>query len=591
MTYFVILATWATWLGASIGIGLLLMTPWRGQSLSRVTVQASLWVGLGALTLLVLLANFALPLGEPSARLLLTIVLAGGWLTLLTLIVKKRLILWCTLWIRVGGLSRAPAFIYIALVVLGLFLIARFAAAEPMDYDTGLYRLGAINYSRDFSLIPGLANVHDRFGFNSATYALAAALELGPWHSQGFRLVTGLFLAALALEVFFRVVIRRPDGPYPGDWYLAISLAFVMAIVLTDSGRWVPSPAQDMIALVPALSSTAFLLDAIASRSRDRPFALLLNLSLVSASISGVMRPLGWLLLAVTGLLGATLVLRSAPNRSISSLFTLAPGLIFGGLATLVMLVRDSVLSGWLLFPLGLFPVPVPWRLTDPKPTGDAITSWGRSPGSPADEVLSDYSWLGPWMQAFISSREAYLVALILVASIAGSLVSRRGRNAWKASWIHLLLSAPPTILYLLAWFVSAPDVRFGWMGLINVCAIPAAWLLYFDAYPPLTARIVGVGVLVLMLLTQILNNRVVPRGADPVPISIDVGVGRWTLLLGPPTTVQTETRALEDGTTVLVPTVGENCWNAFPLCVTGRSSLDFKSRGASIQSGFEPTR
>lgn len=553
-------------------------------------MQASLWVGLGALTLLVLLINFAEPLGEPNAQLFLTLVLASGWLTLLTLLVKKRLILWRSLQTGFGALSRAPAILYIALVVLGLFLIARFAAAEPMDYDTGLYRLGTINYARDFSLIPGLANVHDRFGFNSAIYPFAAALELGPWHSQGFRLVTGLFLAALALEVLLRLVIRRPDRPHPGDWYLAISLAFVMAIVLTDSGRWVPSPAQDIVALVPALASTAFLLDAIASRSRGRPFTLLLNLSLVTASISGVMRPLGWLLLAVTGLLGATLVLRSAPNRSISSLLTVAPGFIFGGLAALVMLVRDSVLSGWLLFPLGLFPVPVSWRLTDPKPTGDAVTAWGRSPGSPTYEVLSDHSWLGPWIQAFISSREAYLVALILVASIAGSLVSRRGRNAWKSSWIPLLLSAPPTMLYLLAWFVSAPDVRFGWMGLINVCAIPAAWLLYFDAYPPVTARIVGVGVLVLMLLTQILNDRVVPRGADPVPIAINVGVGRWTLLLGPPTTVQTETQALIDGTTVLVPTIGENCWNAFPLCVTGRSSLDFKSRGSSIQSGFEPT-
>jgi len=586
-----ILITWLVWLGASVGLGLLILIPWRKRSLSRRSLQGGLWVGLGTLTLLAASANIFVPMSSRVVQWGLVSFLVVGWLTLLVTLFGHGREMYSAVRDLLWKSSRVPTIAYCGLVIVGLVLIARFATAEPMDYDTGLYRLGAINYAREFATIPGLANVHDRFGFNSAIYSLAPALEVGPWHMQGFRLVSGLFISALALEVLLRIVVRRDARPSPGDWYLAIALAFVMAIVLTDSGRWVPSPAQDMAALIPALVSTAFLLDAITDRANVNNFAPLMNLSLLAAALSGAIRPLGWLVLGVSFIVAAVLIWVQLPHHRLRALTYLAPGLGFSTLLLVVMLVRDFILSGWLLFPLTLFPMPVAWRVIDPKATSEAITAWGRDPGSPASEVLADQSWLGPWMGSFLSSRELYLVGLILVSSVAFSIIGRQGRSAWALALCPLSISLLPTFVYLAAWFVTAPDVRFGWMGLINVCAIPAAWLLYFHAYPTLTVRYVGVGVLLVMLLTQVANNRIFPRGADPTPVTLTTGIGSITANLGAPAQIPTRTEVLPDGTITLVPVMGENCWNAFPLCVTGRASLSFRSRGPSIQSGFEPIR
>jgi hypothetical protein len=46
-----------------------------------------------------------------------------------------------------------------------------------------------------------------------------------------------------------------------------------------------------------------------------------------------------------------------------------------------VKLVRDALLSGWLFYALGAFPIPVEWRTEDLTVAGQWIPSWARLPG------------------------------------------------------------------------------------------------------------------------------------------------------------------------------------------------------------------
>lgn len=43
-----------------------------------------------------------------------------------------------------------------------------------MHYDTGLYHAQAIRWIEEYGVVPGLANLHSRFGYNSASFALSA---------------------------------------------------------------------------------------------------------------------------------------------------------------------------------------------------------------------------------------------------------------------------------------------------------------------------------------------------------------------------------------------------------------------------------
>ena len=61
-----------------------------------------------------------------------------------------------------------------ALLVLGLLCCA---AIPPNNYDSGLYHLSAIRWIEQYAALPGLGNLHGRFAFNPAIFAVHAALN------------------------------------------------------------------------------------------------------------------------------------------------------------------------------------------------------------------------------------------------------------------------------------------------------------------------------------------------------------------------------------------------------------------------------
>jgi hypothetical protein len=77
------------------------------------------------------------------------------------------------------------------------------------DYN---YEFQAVRWFFDYPLVPGLANLHGRLGFNNSHHLLAALLSRGRWAGHVNHLVNG-FVVALAL-VYVLVamvrVIRRP---------------------------------------------------------------------------------------------------------------------------------------------------------------------------------------------------------------------------------------------------------------------------------------------------------------------------------------------------------------------------------------------
>jgi hypothetical protein len=54
-------------------------------------------------------------------------------------------------------------------IIIGFFLFvtALYSVLPPLNYDTGLYHWQAMLWTESYPVIPGLANLHGRFGFNS----------------------------------------------------------------------------------------------------------------------------------------------------------------------------------------------------------------------------------------------------------------------------------------------------------------------------------------------------------------------------------------------------------------------------------------
>lgn len=587
MAVFLIMVTWFLWSASTWGIGITLAPKVAPQLVGqlRARAQMGIWVGLIVLVIFAVSLNFFLPLGGAiGSWISATWIVVGIFLLARWLLHEKTLIA-----TSVARALTAKNFIPIIVVtILGFSLViaAWFATAEPMDYDAGLYRLGMINYAAEYRVIPGLANLHSRFGFNSSLGPWTAFIGDGIWEGNGFRLVTGFLFSLFLLEVGLRILVPRRRTP--GDFLIVLGWGFLCWVILDDSGRWMSSPSQDIMALICALVAFVFLIDYVNSPVRQNWIAAA---ALIAGAISAAVRPLGWLLVLLTLI---TIYVASAwlkPKREfrLKSYFYLTRSLVVVFALAVVMMIRDALISGWLLFPVSAFPLPVDWRAVDPHLDSLNITWWGRAPGLGIDEAQGS-SWFGPWLEIFLQSREMKFFWVVLAASVIPVLWAR-GRHAWRVCLLQVVVSIMPAIVVSIVWFVTAPDVRFGWAGLFAMAAIPIAFVLWAGGYPSWFTKVAFFGALIVAIGINARDGRFELRGSAPVLDSLTIAGMEVNVRLGPVNAVATVPGELGDGTPVVYPRDGENCYMAFPLCLLPDSGEKIEMRGESITEGFRVIR
>jgi hypothetical protein len=147
-------------------------------------------------------------------------------------------------------------------------------------------------------------------------------------------------------------------------------------------------------------------------------------------------------------------------------------------------LARQTVLSGYPLYPLTTLGVHTDWRVPASVMTsanrGD--DAWARWPGIDPSVVLSSWHWFGAfWLPK--RERDLDVVApLMLLACIVPSLASLGMRDETRRARTWPMLAVVlPSSLVLVPWFLIAPDPRFAFAPIWLVPAGLAAWAL-----PPL---------------------------------------------------------------------------------------------------------
>ena len=581
-----LLGTWFIATATILGVGVLVPARWTGADGPRSHALTGMWVGLCLLLLVVLGLSLLIPLTSPPAVAFLALSAMVGCASAARFGWTHRALI-------AGGLRRSwmPArwssLVLVGLLAVGIVFAARFATAEPTDADLGLYRMNLVKYAEEFRVIPGLANLHERFGFNSSVWPGSAFLSNGVWAGQGFRVVTGLVLALLAATLMARILVPRARGATPGDWFTAIGTVFVAGLVVRDAGRWIASPAQDVIFLIAAVVSTGFLVDAVSSRGRARWAS---SGALATAALCGTVRPLGWLLLAAS----AAVVLvarRLGPRDSTAPAGSAAPEAFAGAIGLLLfaaMLVRDAVLTGWLLFPAAVLPLPVAWRVPDPTSLGEAITVYARAPlQADVTGVLTQWDWLSPWLASTRAAWETRTLAVLAIAAVL-PLLWPRGRHEWRSAFGPMALAVLPSAIACVVWFITAPDLRFGWSALVGVIGVPLAFVVAGGAYAVTQFTAVGITAVVMSLVSVANSGMLTPRGGAPEPVAASIGPVPITLMLGPPRQIEPVPGTLGDGTPIIYPATSEQCWENFPLCLMTGRGKDVARLGDSIQDGFQ---
>ncbi len=336
-----------------------------------------------------------------------------------------------------------------AAVLLLFFLFAFCTSTGYMHYDSDLYHAQSIRWIEEYGVVPGLANLHSRLGYNSAAFPLTALFSFRALAGSSLHVTSGLiafYLALQCLPLFRKDILKSPKF---SDLARIVSVYY-----LTTALRDIVSPASDFFIVIPAFALAVMWLDLIEEKCEDpRPFAVLsvFALLIVSFKLSAVM-------LVLLALKPGALFVR---EKKYKELFVC---LGTGFFMTLPYLIRNVILSGYLVYPVlstripGLdFAIPEAEAAYDSKEI--RVFARGHSDVARFDESLAD--WFPAWFRALsVTDRFFFMISLVSIAVLAVFGLYCIGKKK-KTRYDALFLTAVYGFGFCF-WFFNSPLVRYG---------------------------------------------------------------------------------------------------------------------------------
>lgn len=397
----------------------------------------SLWLGLGAVALLLLTAALFVPLTP-----LCGVVLAG--MTVAVALSSRG--------VRTEAgrlLGRARSTLPLGLLALAAGLAA-FNSQPVTNFDTGLYHFGHIRWLAEHGAVRGLGLIHIRFAFTSSWFALSAPFDAGPFETRAVALANGFALLLASLHVV--VCARRWLAGQARDSDRLAVLALVLVLPTIIYWRLPVSASPDLPAIFLTLAAT---------------WSMTLVCDEEVAGAGGRLRLVA--LLLASGALG--MKLNALPLVVVACLFyawgggfslrRLLEGGVVASLSALPLMVYGFLTSGCPLFPSALMCSDAAWSVGGEAAVrlSTIIREWGRWNG-PTPAGGDGWNWVVPWATRELSHTHVPTLVLSLLLIGLGALLRGRpglrapGSWVWMAGWIGLiqfLLFHVPDLSMLLA--------------------------------------------------------------------------------------------------------------------------------------------
>ncbi|GAB3635242.1 hypothetical protein GCM10027422_08320 [Hymenobacter arcticus] len=532
-----ILLFWGWALGVSLGLGLGLAAALRrlvGPLPNILTSSPELLclTGLAALAWLAAGLSFGLPVAV-GMQVGLS-VLAAGCLVAGRAQLRALLSSYANEWRQAGVGASALAAVLAALVLVH-------AAQPPVFPDAALYHAQFVQWLHQYPAVPGLGNLQSRLAFNSHAHLLTAffspaAAGRGPAFQQ---ILNSSGCLLLVLHHVRRAAIHvRPGGqPWLSWFYLGTLLLLLMAL-----RPWISSPLPDSTVAAWGLLLLGALLETrCLSRGGLAWLALLTATALTFKPSAGLL-----LLWPAAGLL-------RLPRRDWGRGLAVVAG--SAAIVLLPWLGRNVLLSGYLMYPLGGWPLGLKWAVPEAQRLADVaeirlfarrpLADWPLAAGQPLRQ------WLPPWWaQQEPADKRLLVLVLAGAALVLGWLVWLALRR--PAAW-HRQLRQPAVQLYALiligcgGWFAAAPALRFGYAYLIGAAVLGP--LLVLRAPLARRGRLSGWVLLSLGLVygvnglrhelarPEVLATIILPVDYPPVATQVAGQLGRYPLRVAPAAT------------------------------------------------------
>jgi hypothetical protein len=342
-------------------------------------------------------------------------------------------------------------------LVCVLFILF-YSSLQSLTYDEGLYYSQFIRWIRAYPVVPGLANLHDRFGFDSGWHVLAALFNFG----EESNAVNG----ALYILVVLYLLGGAPGTAEPRRLSPFLKGGLLLLIHMPWEGvyHWI-APAADLVVfylLAVLIVLWVEHLERDESLPDTSPLAWIIPAYLLTVKLSAAPA------LLLTVFLGVRL-LKSRQYWSLAGFMAL------NLLIVLPWLVRNVVLSGYLLYPferLDLFGFDWKVPVAKVRQTREAIEAFGYLRNKVSATVV--HSRLDRLIFLFRHNIRIYDLVLLLAVPLS-PLVAWWQRKLLPAHSIALLAFIWTGVAF---WFLQAPDPRFGYGYLAPLFILVAALCL-----------------------------------------------------------------------------------------------------------------
>lgn len=228
-------------------------------------------------------------------------------------------------------------------VVLFIFIIVLYLLLPEPFYDATYYHQQQIRWIAEYPTVPGLANLEDRYGFNSNYLLLSALFSLRFFSENILYAIQSLFFVLLLINTLIRLFTSGYNIKY-------VILLTVFCILFILSGWYFKDSNTDII---PLLFIFYYIVKTTLSPNwlKEQPLlACLLPITLITFKVSVAV-------FAIACLIPAIHLIKKKNAKKI--IFIVSTSFLIVGL----WLIRNVITSGYLIYPLPLDLFSFDWKV------------------------------------------------------------------------------------------------------------------------------------------------------------------------------------------------------------------------------------
>lgn len=340
-----------------------------------------------------------------------------------------------------------------------ILIIAFFTSRGEFHTDTNIYHAAAIRLYEEYGLIKGVGNLQLHYAYNSSYLGFVSFFSLSWLFGRSLHATTGWLEVVMCLYAFHGLKDFRRHECHITDMMKTGILFYTLVNLIRSM-----SPATDYAAMYFVL----FIITAWCENYEWKRGGITMYSLLAVAAVFVATLKFSASLMILIVIYPAFYLIIGKKWKEIAAYVSCGISILFP------FLIRNFLISGWLLYPFGGIDIfKVEWKIPKEHLLLDAaqIKVWGRCLYDVAKENLSVTKWLPIWWEHQERYEQMFLGAVVLGAFLQIVILFTRiiKRRKLRPELLVLLLAIWGNIA---VWFFMAPFIRYGLAFLFAVIMI-----------------------------------------------------------------------------------------------------------------------